>query len=1246
METKKRSIRERLSPKVHPGDWQTSKYASGAINSWLGPTLNQFADLIDLKTYRDVHHEALKERETGHAFQREEGDYELCVLDYNAPWGSANSNSQYRFGSKGSTGYSGELDPGVIPDELRGAAMILHPLTRDEDRGSFRVRHCFTLKKPAFVYILHIDGARIPPWLRSSFTRICPNYNSLPAVSGVPLHHCAGSMLPPPNSTNRWHPANVVQHFVEWVTQTQVESHYTEKGDSRFAVWRSVQPFSTGPHTLPGWEQPEIGVDVFSGDCYFENTYNIAFQSVETVEAALRKKKEEEEEDTEHTTTITEEEEEEEEEYEGDDEAIVELYDAIRVSDIDTVRELSSTISNDAINTTLTKGVGGMAKVHDTMRETKTGVVDSDIDTVMRLAVHTLWGRTGVNVQLVKLLLSSGFEPDRESVAFLINNWNAADADKEKVRDERDAAHIAAAQLAQPSWQVPPFFFDELPEVVVVVQQANTDGSSVSTQASAAKPTISQTIKGKLGDFEFEQLDGELKQALSAVGSSSVRTAVASNKMSAVGTGKHALEASKDFLFALLPTTKHPIQCALIIARAYREVAKKEPSKAAKCEAHAKTFESVAVKLVNAMHTMDNDAEAILHGKPIVANVLSGPLTDDHEECVLSLALASHNTEMMSQSVIFDYMAHRWAGSDLNHAWRKSTFVDIKWPKSFDQFVQHGWKYGLHQNFFCPRSTCCGAIVYNTLVLPFSFCWWYVVLAKFRSQVFSPAFQWAAGSVGQIMFLIVYHAAMGEASVGLGEFSAWKVTMWVLCSGFMMSEVGALSTEDGRREYFGGSAAASIWNAFDWFVFGGIMVSSMLTTAVVRWGTGGIFDASNVEVGEVGYNITAACGILLYGRVLEIVMIMDSLGPLVTIVGAMIKKLLYVAFLLVAMLLAFAQYFYHVFANKRDGIPVIDAGSALEAFGPHESESNIVAFARTCVSLFGTFIGEFALEDFFSGDTNVHNDWRYIAAFAAGVVFVLLVTILVANLLIAVVSNLYRPEATKPDYIFSIAEITMKYELMIERDALPPPFNLLQLPFSWLGVGVVKEYPDRILAFETVLQRARERLAQPANAFSTVMLQAKGHRKGKFGYRVASLEKRFARHGIEALYAEGVEERKMSQLREEVLHALKSILPKRVVEASGGAAAATLRSISATLSEHARLFDEIEVNGIDTLLKEEGDAKENIDDGEIQPQNDETQLVIVELRTEVKRELERMSPNLLTIDRWVFLSCFRFDQEF
>jgi hypothetical protein len=1146
-----------------------------------------FDDLIDLSTYRDLNNGSTSS-----------DNYELSVLDYDAPWGSSRCDSPYRIGSATSRGYSGELEPSAIPAELEGACMLLGPDVRESTSDPCRVRHVFTLKQRAYVYVLFLDGARIPTWLRRNFTAVLPDYDAAQPAHALPMHHRASSICTPQRSKGRWKPLNILAQFTEWAWQTQIERSFNEKGDCRFAVYRSREPFSAGRHTLPAWEQPRVGVDVTRSRWLFQSSYRIVLQPVDVVDAALASAS-----DAKRAAASggggDDDGDDGDDDSDGDD-ATTALYAAILNSDVSLVKRLCSTISTEEINAELTT-----VQVSESMRRAggqASGVEPNEINTVMRLAVHAMFGRIATKIEIAKLLLRAGFDVSRQSSDFIVWNWGTP----LQRDDERDTDRIAAAHAAQPSWQHPPYFFDELPALDAVI-----GGQDEEEDAVAAR--------------ESQRSAAEEKVTLP----------------------NDAIAASKAWLCELLPLCRHPILAALIFARTYGDLKIQLPSKSKQLDDVRSFFRAAAVSFVNAILPMDGDGYAVAQGKPIVANILSGPRADDCDASPLMIALATHDTAFIAQPVIFDYMAHRWTGSDLMHAWRRNSFVERDWPNSYEEFKAQGFQYGIIEGWFLPRTMLLGNALYRCFYEPFAFLAWFFVTQQFRSFVFSPQFQHLAASLGQLIYVAVYHSAMAEAGGGLGVFSPSKVALWVLSLSFLAGEIGALSTASGRREYFGGPSGSNMseltWNLFDWLVFGGILISSVFTTAVVRWGTFGVVDASRYsasDVGEVGYNVTAACGILLYARILEIVMVADSLGPLITIIGAMTRKLVVLAVLLLTMLLAFAQYFFHVFGNLRKGLPGIDEGSALEAFGPHDASSSVAfAFTRSCVSLFGTFIGEFALDDFFAGEeNNAYTDWRYGAAFVAGVIFVLLVTILVANLLIAVVSNLYNPEATWPDYLFSLTSITMKYELAIERDALPPPFNILQLPFAWLGVGVVKEYPDRALAMENVLVRARATLALPAEAFREVMSSADGHRRGVFGRRVARLERKFARRGLAVLYASdfalGDEHRreKRQVLVQLVTAALLPKLPKMVLNQSGGAKNATLRSINETLIERARIFDEVEAGGIDALLHEKEEDGVDVTDAKV-PRSALAAELRAGLRAEVKRELRHISPTWLTLDR-------------
>lgn len=121
--------------------------------------------------------------------------------------------------------------------------------------------------------------------------------------------------------------------------------------------------------------------------------------------------------------------------------------------------------------------------------------------------------------------------------------------------------------------------------------------------------------------------------------------------------------------------------------------------------------------------------------------------------------------------------------------------------------------------------------------------------------------------------------------------------------------------------------------------------------------------------------------------------------------------------------------------------------------------SDVDTFGQTFLRLFNGMLGEVGFfEDFISDE---YNEYEAVAT-ALFVVYLVVISIMLLNLLIAVLSTSHAKVQEKADQEFMVsrARLIDHYRLVVDKHLLPPPFNLAQillsLPFfladrSWHG---------------------------------------------------------------------------------------------------------------------------------------------------------------------------------------------------
>ena len=106
-------------------------------------------------------------------------------------------------------------------------------------------------------------------------------------------------------------------------------------------------------------------------------------------------------------------------------------------------------------------------------------------------------------------------------------------------------------------------------------------------------------------------------------------------------------------------------------------------------------------------------------------------------------------------------------------------------------------------------------------------------------------------------------------------------------------------------------------------------------------------------------------------------------------------------------------------------------------------------YGRTCLNLFKAMLGEVGLFDEIS-ESPYENRFKHVATVLL-VVYLIIITIVLLNLLIAVLSTSHAKVQEHADQEYRVlkARLIKHYRLAVREDLLPPPFNLVQLPFRW-----------------------------------------------------------------------------------------------------------------------------------------------------------------------------------------------------
>ncbi|CAM9810440.1 unnamed protein product [Scytosiphon promiscuus] len=162
-----------------------------------------------------------------------------------------------------------------------------------------------------------------------------------------------------------------------------------------------------------------------------------------------------------------------------------------------------------------------------------------------------------------------------------------------------------------------------------------------------------------------------------------------------------------------------------------------------------------------------------------------------------------------------------------------------------------------------------------------------------------------------------------------------------------------------------------------------------------------------------GRGLYALSAPFLFSRILFFGQILQFQGPMIQVIAAMMADFIRFAVIMAVVMLGFAVSFFALF---RDG--------------------------TTWLNVFNAMLGDVFFEDF---EGEVYEAVGTILL----VMYLIVITILLLNLLIAVLSTSHSrmQDKAEQEYKVSKARFVQHYSSVVSKDLLPPPFNLLNMSF-------------------------------------------------------------------------------------------------------------------------------------------------------------------------------------------------------
>ncbi|GFR45338.1 hypothetical protein Agub_g6706 [Astrephomene gubernaculifera] len=375
----------------------------------------------------------------------------------------------------------------------------------------------------------------------------------------------------------------------------------------------------------------------------------------------------------------------------------------------------------------------------------------------------------------------------------------------------------------------------------------------------------------------------------------------------------------------------------------------------------------------------------------------------------LQVAFDSQDLKFMTETVIEVYVKVQWAGGELLAL---TANEDERATGATNPLLAYAVLRSLG---FAGKGT------FDPLVKAASRLWH---LYAFTSTAFfnSPRGRWALHALFELSFLVLYQWQVMYPRVALRTLRALHCL-------FLAFILGNLLDMAQFVHYKYGSLARihrflqDPWNALGLIVNACLLLLTGLKLAQ-EWGAPWL---PPYQSGDAIHMCMATMAVFVWVRALGMaVPVYPSLGPLLNTVARMMEEV--IAFLF-PMLIVMTGFSTMMSAIYQDLVP------------------DYANFATAMLQLFSSMLGNFDFTLFDGLDVVKH-----LYGVIVQVIFLVISAILLMNLLIAIITNRYRPQEVEAETAFKKAQIVNYYETQVSRNLVCSPFSLLHLLLSSAGL--------------------------------------------------------------------------------------------------------------------------------------------------------------------------------------------------
>ncbi|MEW5301620.1 MAG: hypothetical protein WDW36_004469 [Sanguina aurantia] len=468
------------------------------------------------------------------------------------------------------------------------------------------------------------------------------------------------------------------------------------------------------------------------------------------------------------------------------------------------------------------------------------------------------------------------------------------------------------------------------------------------------------------------------------------------------------------FLVEYIITRRNPLSVVAAILQAiHAEISSVDETRRVMRSLLAK-FHSLQTALIKRLNRHTDSGIALMEQILDPASTVSNSINDTNP---LMVALESGDVEFVNQRLCVAYTTSRWNGSDF------ALLTSRDHPHALSLLSPLvGWR--MLRNLGLSGGVGDG-------FLKFTMRLWHLYVLASQAFFMSPRGRWALHALCEVVFLIIFQLII--MSPDSRRFQR------PLCAAFELFVLGnLLDVGHFVRLKYGSLGmlqryAQDPWNSLNLFVNSALVV---LLAARLWYGSDSqvAFDEGAPGVGGVSPLQMAIAGMapFVWVRSLSMVVpIYPSLGPLLATVANMFSELIAFAFPLVVVMIGFASTLTAVYRDS-----IAEYATTTRAM----RQLFVSMLGGSDFTVFEAAPTPFALNKVLFGDIVL-------------ILYLLITTVLLLNLLIAVLTHRYRPEEVEAETQFKQAVIVSYYHTQVQHNLLPSPFSIPQLLTNLLPSG-------------------------------------------------------------------------------------------------------------------------------------------------------------------------------------------------